>query len=188
MTRSEWLKIVAVLQARWPHQAIPAKTAELWFADLEEFPAGQVDAAATALYRDGREFPPNGAMIRNKLIELQRSERDWSKAYSLAIEAAQKHGGAHYGGLEWLREQDVLAAETVLRYGWQDFCYSDAPDGTRRAQFRDIYNEVRGSAERHDRYRGIPSGGLEALEAGQGNGLRRFGELPSGSKMWGLPS
>lgn len=188
MNRSEWLKVVAVLQARWPHQAIPAKSAELWFTDLEEFPAAQVDAAATALYRDGREFPPNGAMIRNKLIELQSPERDWSKAYSLTLEAAQKHGGAEYGGLSWLREQDVVAAETAMRYGWRDFCYSDAPDGTRRAQFRDIFNEVQGSADRHDRYRGISAAGLDALDGGQEKGLRKFGELPSPPKWPEMPS
>lgn len=187
MNRSEWLKIVAVLQARWPHRAIPAKSAELWFTDLEEFPAAQVDAAATALYRDGREFPPNGAMIRNKLIELQSEDRGWSKAYSLALEAVRSHGGHSYGGLEWLRDQDPVAAETAIRYGWYDFCYSDAPDTTRRAQFRDIFSEVRGSADRHDRYRGIPSGGLEALESG-GRGMRRFGEIAPPKPRDELPS
>lgn len=187
MNRSEWLKIVAVLQARWPHQAIPAKSAELWFTDLEEFPAGKVDAAATALYRDGREFPPNGAMIRNKVIELGTEDRDWSKAYGLVLEAIRSHGGYEYGGIEWLREQDPVAAETAIRYGWRDFCYSEAPDTTRRAQFRDIYQEVRGSADRHERYRGIPAAGLAALEPGD-KGMRRFGELPASKPQNVMPS
>lgn len=164
MTRSEWFKIVAVLQARWPNQQIATESAEVWFEDLNEFPAEQVSAAASALYRDGREFAPNGAQIRSKLIELTADNDGWSLAYGLAVEAATRHGGAEYGGLTWLTEQDPLAASAAQVYGWRDFCLSDAPDTTRRAQFRDIYNEIKGAVERKARYQGIPPAGLKALE------------------------
>lgn len=175
MNEREWLEQLAILQLRWPQSKITDESADLWFLDLSEFEGEQVEAAITALYRDGREWAPNGAQIRNKLLELRAGDQSWARAYELAMDAARSHGGYEYGGLSWLRGQDELAARTVETYDWESFCRSEATaDGTRRAQFRDIYNELAGSAARHERYRGIPSGGLKALE---GEGPRRIGEM-----------
>lgn len=176
MTEQEWMKQLAILCLWWPQSAdkINDQVADLWFLDLSEFESEKVEAAITAIYRDGREFAPNGAQIRNKIIELQASDEGWGHAYELAMDAAMHHGGAEYGGMSWLEGQDPLVAKVASIYGWRDFCLSDAPDTTRRAQFRDIYLEVKGSADRHDRYRGIPSAGLKALE---GSGPRKLGEL-----------
>lgn len=174
MTRSEWLKLAAVIQARWPNREISQESWGIWFEDLEPFPAGQVNAAVTALYRDGREWAPNGAQIRLKVLELGTPARDWGKAYQLAMEAAGPGGGAATG-LAWLEERDPAAADTARRYGWEDFCFGDTTDSTRRAQFRDLFKEVAGSAERHDRYQGIEPAGLKVLE--QANAPRRFGDV-----------
>lgn len=166
MTEDEWDEITVELLALWPNKEIPEKSFAIWFHDLAEFEALQVKAAVLALYRDGREWAPNGAQIRSKLIDLGSDDQGWSQAYALALEAATKHGGAEYGGLTWLTEQDLLAGAAAQMYGWRDFCLSDAPDTTRRAQFRDIYLEVKGAADRKARYQGIPPAGLKALESG----------------------
>lgn len=176
MTADEWDTITVELLALWPNREVPERSFDLWFNDLSEFEAENVEAAMLALYRDGREWAPNGAQIRNKLIELRSDSGDWSAAYRLACEAAQSHGGAEYGGLSWLQDRDPLVAQVAEHYGWRDFCLSDAPDTTRRAQFRSIFEEVHGSAERHERYRGIPSAGLKVLEQANA-GPRRIGEL-----------
>lgn len=176
MTEDEWDEITVEVLALWPAKPISDKSFEIWFRDLSEFEGEQVHAAVIALYRDGREWAPNGAQIRNKLIELRSDSGDWSAAYRLACEAAQSHGGAEYGGLSWLRDRDPLVAQVAEHYGWRDFCLSDAPDTTRRAQFRSIFEEVHGSAERHERYRGLPSGGLKVLESANA-GPRRLGEM-----------
>lgn len=174
MTRSEWLKQVAVLTLRWPNWTSKLtdeqvdQTVELWFHDLEEFDAEAVGSAIAALYRDGREWAPNGAQIRNKLLELRNDNDGWSQAYGLALEAATSHGGAEYGGFSWLEKQDPLTARAAAQYGWRDFCLSEASDTSRRAQFRDIYLEVKGSVDRKARYAGLPSAGLKALEGGKG--------------------
>lgn len=175
MNADEWDVLTVEILAYWPNKEIPEKSFELWFNDLSEFEAEQVEAAVIALYRDGREWAPNGAQIRNKLLELRTDDDGWSRAYGLAMEAATSHGGAEYGGLSWLESQDVLAAKAASIYGWREFCLSDAPDTTRRAQFRDIYSELSASAARHDRYRGLPSAGLKVIE--QANEPRRFGDL-----------
>lgn len=175
MTADEWDVLTVELLAYWPNREIPDKSFELWFRDLSEFDAEQVEAAIIAIYRDGREWAPNGAQIRNKLLELRADDGGWTRAYALALEAAMHHGGAEYGGLSWLRDQDELAARAVEAYGWRDFCLSDAPDTSRRAQFRDMFTELAASAERHDRYRGLPSGGLRVIE--RANKPRKLGEL-----------
>ncbi len=168
MTRSEWLKIAAVLQARWPNVPLKNATLEVWFEDLQDLDAAQVSAAVAALGRDGREFAPNSGVIREKLRELVGGNDGWSQAYGLALEAATSHGGAEYGGFSWLEKQDPLTARAAAQYGWRDFCLSEASDTSRRAQFRDIYLEVKGSVDRKARYAGLPSAGLKALEGGKG--------------------
>lgn len=183
MTKSEWFKQVAVLQLRWPNSTISTEAAELWYLDLSEFPVEQVEASIVALYRDGREWVPNGAIIRNKLISLRSDHPDYGEAYSLAMEAAGPGGGFN-NGMTWLRERSPLAADAAERYGWRDFCYGETEDGTRRAQFRDIYVNLARRAERDERYVGIQSGGLSALEGGK-SGLKKFGQiiqLPKGDE------
>lgn len=174
MKRSEWAKVVAIMQARWPRVPITPESANIWFDDLAEFPVEQVNAAVTAIYRDAIEWCPNGAQIRKKVLELDSPDRDWGKAYELAMRAAGPGGGAA-NGMAWLEKRDPLAAATARQFGWDDFCMSTHPE-SRRAQFRDLFKEVALSADRHDRYRGIEPAGLKALERGSDRPVR-FGGL-----------
>lgn len=173
MIKSEWFKIIAVLQARWPQRPIPTESAEVWFSDLEEYQAEDVAAAAEALYRDGREFAPNGAQIRNKLLELRSEPMDHSQAYALAMEAARKGVDA---GLDWLREQSPIAAQAAEAYGWWGFCKNGTIDeGTRRAHFRDVFKNLAAREERDQRYMGIEAPGLKGLPSGP----KRIGDVIS---------
>ena len=173
MTAAEWDYLAVKLQAYWPSKAIPDESLDLWFADLGEFEAEQVEAAIIALYRDGREWAPNGAQIRNKLLELRTDEPDHGKAYELAMQAAGPMGGFERG-MEWLREQSPLAAEAAETYGWRDFCLNgDIDEGTRRAQYRDIYRTLASRSERDQRYAGIAAAGLEGLPEGP----KRIGDV-----------
>lgn len=162
MTRSEWWKQVAILQARWPHKPIPEQTAEIWFHDLADIPVEQVEAAILALYREGREWAPNGAQIRAKVAELGQDHLDHGAAYDLAMRAASSKGFER--GLDWLREQDETVALAAERFPWRSLCLEPLEDGTRRAQFREIYKLVVGEAKRDAAYAGLPSAGLRSLE------------------------
>lgn len=175
MTKAEWMKASAILQARWPNREIPPESLALYFEDLAEFPAEQVNAAITALYRDASPWAPNGAQIRAKVLELATDRLNHGAAYELAMEAAGPRGG-YTAGLDWLRTENPVVAAAVEQYGWRDFCQSETSDATRRAQFRDIYREVAASADRHDRYRGIEPAGLKALERADDRPAR-LGEL-----------
>lgn len=162
MTRSEWFRQVAILQARWPHKPIPEQTAEIWFHDLADIPVEQVEAAILALYREGREWPPNGAQVRAKVAELGQDRRDHGAAYELVLRAARTKGFA--AGLDWLREQDRLVALAAERFPWREFCLEPLEDGTRRAQFRDIYKLAAAEDARDAAYAGLPAAGLRGLE------------------------
>lgn len=176
MTEAEWDQLAIQLQARWPAKPIAEESIDLWYFDLADQPSEAVEAAIGALYRDGREWVPNGAQIRNKIIDLQAEASDWSAAYELALEAVTSHGGYEYGGMTWLREQDPIAADVAHAYGWRDFCRSETTsDGTRRAHFRDMYNLRATKAIERERYRGLPSGGLKVIE--NANKPTKLGDL-----------
>jgi hypothetical protein len=175
MTEAEWDVLTVEMLALWPNREISDKSFDLWFRDLGEFKAEQVEAAILALYRDGREWAPNGAQIRLKLLELRTDVISHGEAYRLTLDAAGPMGG-YANGMTWLREQSPLAADAAEQYGWRDFCLSEnTPDTTRRAQYRDIFQQVVKRAADREKYRGLKSGGLEAIEAANGPG--RFGEL-----------
>lgn len=175
MNGNEWNQLALEIQTRWPNKAIPEESFALWYADLDEFPADQVQAGIVALYRDGREWAPNGAQIRAKVLDLTSDIPTHGEAYALVMEAAGPKGG-YMNGMGWLREQSPLAAEAAEQYGWRDFCLSEASsDSTRRAQFRDIYNQVAKRAGDSVKYRGIEARGLKVLEGGKGP--RKFGSL-----------
>lgn len=162
MTRAEWLKIVLEMQARWPNREITDESIEIWLTDLADLPAEQVRVAVNALYREGREWAPNGAQVRAKVAELGRDAKDHGQAYELAMRAARTKGFAV--GLDWLREQDRLVALAAERFPWREFCLEPLEDGTRRAQFREIYKLVAAEDERDSLYAGLPAAGLRSLE------------------------
>lgn len=156
MTEAEWTKITAVMTANWPHQLPPPESLAKWGRDLAELPGPEVLAAVEAIYRDGKEFPPNGGQIRNKVLELRLGgEPGFEDAYALAIHAASSKG--YEAGLDWLRERAPLVAAAAERYPWREFCLSKSADTTRRAQFKAIFEAMREKAEKGERYAGLPA-------------------------------
>src|SRR5262249_39667379 len=128
-------------------------------------PFEQVTVAVEAFYRDGRDFPPNGAQILGKLSELSRDDVDWADAWALAKRASLKEPQEAWS---WLEERSPPAVEAVRRLGCGNrqsiltFQLDDEP--TVRAQFRDIYKAVCAERRRDDTYAGLPSAGLRSLE------------------------
>jgi hypothetical protein len=175
MTGSEWVEVLALMRLDWPHAQLPDQpTRDKWFSDLKHLPAEQVKVAVEALYRDGREFPPNGAQILGKVSELSRDDLSHGEAWSLAKRAALKADPDE--GLDWLRTRSPEAAEAVLQMGGKQLAYLNEDESTVRAQFRDVFNNVVAAQRRDDRYAGLPNAGLRSLERGPkrlGEALRR---------------
>jgi hypothetical protein len=174
MQRSEWIEALALMRVNWPHVALDEQVAAKWFRDLERHPGDQVKVAIEALYRDGREFPPNGAQILAKLFELGRDEIDHGEAWKLAKQAAIKADPKEASA--WLEEQSPLAAEAVRRISGAQLSYLNEDEATVRAQFRDIFKNLVEGQRRDDAYAGLPSAGLRGLERGPrqlGDALKR---------------
>lgn len=168
MSGEEWIEIVRRIDANWPHVTTPETAIAKWFADLRHLPAEQVLVAVEATYRDGREFPPNGAQILAKLSELDRNDPDHGKAWELVNKALWAHAPYDWGAFyRQLEEASPATAEAARRYGFEaQSGYLKSEEGTVRAQFREIYKAVCGERKRDDAYAGLPSAGLRALDRG----------------------
>jgi hypothetical protein len=178
--RSEWIEAVKAIKANWPHGEVPPESLAKWYEDLKDLGTDQVRAAVEAIYRDGREFPPNGAQIRNKATELAEPiSIEWSRGYRLATQLPGRTEDGRsltwlYRASEtmaWLQGEDPVAAETVSRLGvqvWAERLIAD--EGMWRANFRDIYREVAASSARERRYEGLPRGPKRGT-------LRSIGEI-----------
>lgn len=154
MEREEWIEVVKLLRAYWPQAALPDETIAVWFVDVEELEHEQVRAALHAFAREGREFPPTGGMLRKKALELARpiGAGNWSKAIDLATWEVPSWNYHPEESLRTLQKLDPIAAETVLRFGIEEWGMR-TQDGAHwwQARFRDIYQEVaREFAERRE--------------------------------------
>jgi hypothetical protein len=185
MTPAEWTQIAQQMVARWPHSDLPDSSLAVWFDDLKDLSAEVVATAVMALYRDGRDFPPNGAQILAKVSELDRDDPDWGRAWELANKASWKH--MPYDGERFIRtleEQSPATAEAVRRFGIKHFGERLVRDeGTDRAQFRQIYEAVVKQRRRDDAYAGLPNAGLRQIEQAPqraGGAIRKALELAKG--------
>lgn len=182
MIRSEWIDVVKLMRVNWPHAQVTEASIAKWYADLEHLPILQVTVAVEAIYRDGREFPPNGAQILAKISELDRDHPDHGEAWELVRKALFKYGIHDWSGFyASLAEQSPAVAEAARRYGFEPSGYQLSEESTVRAQFRDIYKAVCAEGKRDDAYAGLPGAGLRGLERGPrrlGAALKRA--LPRG--------
>jgi hypothetical protein len=150
-----------MMRAYWPHAKIPDASLAVWFDDVRHLPGEQVQVAVKALYRDGREYPPNGAQIIAKVSELGRDHIDWGEAWKLAKKAAMQSEPQ-----EWLSERCPDASEAVRRLCGSFLTYQLSEESTVRAQFRQVYENVLAAQKRDDAYQGLPSAGLRGLSRG----------------------
>ncbi len=185
MTRAEWLRIAAEIQARWSQRPIEQETIDLWFTDLESFPAEQVRAAVLAFYVDGKEWAPTSGQIVNKLAELDDVDGDWAEAWTLAKRANLKCDQVE--GMRWLEERSPNAAEAVRRLDCGGnhalMVYLNADEPTVRAQFRDTYKGVQRDRLQGRLYNSLPSGtGLRRLEGLQKPGFAQIASRVAGRK------
>jgi len=169
VTRPEWIEVVQVMRVNWPHATIPKESIAKWYEDVKHLPGEQVRVAAEVIYREGREFPPNGALLVAKVSELSRDDPDHGEAWRLVREALWKHA-IHYeprAFYAYLNERSPAVAEAARRYGFEaQGGYLVAEEGTVRAQFREIYKAVCRERKHDDAYAGLPSAGLRGLEKG----------------------
>lgn len=176
MNASEWVEISAAIRDRWPSATLPEGTIRQWGADLEDLPGEQVAAALEALYRDGREFPPNGGQIRAKAIELALEPPEFAEVVVALrrVLGVPTFGAKRVGGTDdepefapvnlrqaALNAEHDLIGAFVEAVGWQQIHGLDG--GQDEARLRVKWQAFLDRSTREARLRGIPAGGVREL-------------------------
>ena len=176
MTLDEWKPIAARIVRRWPHvdwQAHAQSGAiDQMFTDLADLEVDHVAAGCEALYRDGREFPPNGAQVRAKVVELGQDVPDWGEAAKVIRDCA----GYLSRRDERLAPEHPLIAAFVRSVGWTEATHACSPDRMAEAQTRERWAAFVRQQKRDATYLGVPSVGLRQLER-VNSGPRRLGDV-----------
>jgi len=164
MTDRQWLNVKARLTSNWPHQLPPESALKKWRTDLDDLDGDQVEVAIEALYRDAREFPPNGAQIRAKVLELASDAPTWGEVWDRLWKAAEQFGYSRQGeALEFIGEMSPLAAEFARQLPFREFCLTTEPQ-VFHGQARRVWEQMLRRYERDMRLYGLPSAGLRAVE------------------------
>ena len=109
MKKSEWIKLAATIQGRWPQPLITDEWLAAWWPIVADLTDEEALAALDTYSRQGNQWPPNGGHL-------------WAVARGDASEAAQlvqvqlKLAAAH-GGRQLL-EGDPLHDVAHLLGGW----------------------------------------------------------------------
>lgn len=173
MTRSEWAAQVERMVGWWPHydwqRATGLGSIDLFFHDLHDLDAAQVATAVEALYRTGREFPPNGAQIRGQVIDLQDDLPPFAEAWQRLLKAAGLFGrdGAE-DAYRWLADLHPLVADLARLLPWREFCLTENLEVT-HGQARRSWEQLVARHGRDGRLAGLPGAGLSVVERAGGD-------------------
>jgi len=120
--KSEWIEVVQLMRALWPHSEIPDATISAWYEAVSDLPKDQVVVAVTAIGREGREFAPTGGMIRKWVLEARDDAPQWGPVWRAIFKAQAKAPALPDSPdlrADWLTENGFpLAAEFMEHIGW----------------------------------------------------------------------
>lgn len=185
-TPSEWLEIAAVIRDRWPHSPLPDSSLEQWGVDVADLPAEQVAAAVEVLYREGREFAPNGGQIRAKVAELMLAVPEFSfvvaRLRSLNTKADARSTFpdgdeiVEHPRADALLREHPLIREFVRAVGWGQI-EGGLGGGSEEARLREKWQQFLSRARREVLLRGIPASGLRELRRIESGQTKRLGDV-----------
>ncbi len=155
MTRTEAIRVVAVLLAAYPHARIMDQTSSVYEDALVDLDYALVDRAVRALILTEKNFIPTIALIRERAIEYRDGrKRPGGDAWGDVRRAVGRFGRDR--GQEALRSfQDAIVARCVDSLGWRELCDSGAGDASWRARFIDLYDELASGDESDRRVVGV---------------------------------
>jgi hypothetical protein len=180
LTAEEWVNVSELIAAIWPHQAPPPESVAAWYPDVDDIEQRDAIAAVRALSRAGREFPPNGGLIRRKAIELAADAPEWSdvwgwvQRYVRTGVANPMYFQANYAGrdrpdhpsrkAERLKDRmPPLAARFVEAVGDRQLAEACDQEGGGEARLREKWHSWERRVEREAGMRGLDSG-LAAID------------------------
>jgi len=81
MTYAEACRLVAVVQAIWPHQRLATETPKVWHPLLEGFTLADAEASVRELAAEGREWPPPVGVIVKTLADRATEIPEWDEVW-----------------------------------------------------------------------------------------------------------
>jgi hypothetical protein len=113
VTRAEWAEICARVAGWWPQRQWPDSSAALYFDDLGDFDQADVLAAVGAVYREGREWPPNGGQVRARLVDLDQDLPGWPEVERQLNRLVGLGYGGPYHGFSQVADRCQAAREEM---------------------------------------------------------------------------
>jgi hypothetical protein len=167
LTRPEWLNVVSLQKALWPHGRFPDDAMIVQYEFVAQVPYDAAVLAVKALAT--REHPPNAAMIARKAAELLDGDLPgWDEVRPTLVAMIRK-------GYDTTHPPDQAAWESngyhpVLAAffspaRWRQWCLTDEADTTFNAQQRVEYRLVTG---RVDEELALLAAGVDRREIGRG--------------------
>lgn len=179
MTRTETIKIFAILTAAYPRfdtytdKERLRPVIELWTEMFRDVPYPVVETAVKKLILES-PFPPTIADVRKHIVDITTdpSDRiDGATAWGEVVQAIRKFG--YYRPEEALDSMSPRVAKVVKMLGWQEICISEQP-GVIRGQFLKMYDaysarekqEALLPSDLKEQIQLIGNGGLKIIEGG----------------------
>lgn len=142
MNKQEFATIVSIIRTFYAKENIipNSQAVELWYQML-----GDLDFKTAEIFIkkwvSTEKWSPSIADIRQGVAEISLGGiPDWSESYEKVRRAISSYGYMQYE--EAVKEFDEPTKRTVERIGWRELCLSETDQGTKRAQYRDVYNGV----------------------------------------------
>jgi hypothetical protein len=180
--RSEWVEVVKMLTALWPHSEIPDNTLAAWYEAVEDLPMDQVVIAVTAIAREGREFAPTGGMIRQRVLALREDSPQWGDVWRWLRKAQMKAPALTVDPdrrPDFLRDNgQEAAAEFMAKIGWPTG--EEWTDPNLESRLRRKWEEWQRDRAEGKTLAGLPAAGLARIEREHGSsGLGKLKALPT---------
>jgi hypothetical protein len=141
MTLSEWLEVVAVMRAFWPHAPISPEAATVQHQLVCGTDRHAAEQAIKLVALEGRQHPPNSGEIAARAAELGADAiPSWSQALGAIRDTARRHASSQprAAAIDLDKHGQTLVAAFVRERGWASLVL--AP----------LYDPDRGSYARHE--------------------------------------
>jgi len=160
MTKTDTVKLLAVISAAYPNMQITEATVALWHDLLGDLNFSLALTATKKLLLES-PYPPTIADIRKQVADITTPQEDCidaAKAWGEVERAIQYYGC--YREVEALSSMSPQTAKVARYIGWREICLSEEP-GVVRGQFLKMFSQI---MERERKERLLPASLKETIQ------------------------
>ena len=153
MDRGQFTNLMKGLKSAYPNFSfVDSKEGmEMWYTMLKDLDYKLLSVAIQTHIATSK-YPPSIAEIR-EITSAPLEDKDWSEGWELVLKAIRQYGTWRIEeALEFISEQDPLAADIAKRLDFKELCLSENL-ATDRANFRMAYEKQK---EYDAKYEALP--------------------------------